>query len=138
MATYERQAVLEHCVSRFRERFDEMAYALCVEAGKPINDARGEVTRLIDTFKIAAEETTRFDGELQTRRDAFEKVRRMGIVVLDMLELDEEWRISSRTRDGHHEVAQALWDFFQKNSCNKITRRAVREIMLENQISKRA
>ena len=66
MATYERQAVLEHCVTRFRERFDEMAYALCVEAGKPINDARGEVTRLIDTFKIAAEETTRFNGELQT------------------------------------------------------------------------
>ena len=25
MATYERQAVLEHCVTRFRERFDEMA-----------------------------------------------------------------------------------------------------------------
>ena len=65
MATYERQEVLEHCVNRFRERFDEMAYALCVEAGKPINDARGEVTRLIDTFKIAAEETTRFNGELQ-------------------------------------------------------------------------
>ena len=66
MASYERQAVLEHCVIRFRERFDELAYALCVEAGKPINDARGEVTRLIDTFKIAAEESTRFNGELQT------------------------------------------------------------------------
>ena len=65
MPTYERQAVLEHCVTRFRELFDELSYALCVEAGKPINDARGEVTRLIDTFKIAAEESTRFNGELQ-------------------------------------------------------------------------
>ena len=65
MASFERQAVLDHCVSRFRERFDELAYALCVEAGKPIKDAEGEVTRLIDTFRIAAEESTRLYGEVQ-------------------------------------------------------------------------
>ena len=59
MPAYERQQVLEHCVLRFRERAEELAAALCVEAGKPIKDARGEVTRLIDTFKIAAEEATR-------------------------------------------------------------------------------
>src|SRR5690606_30160681 len=58
-APYQRQAVLEHCVARFRERFDELAMALCIEAGKPIRDARGEVTRLIDTFKVAAEEAVR-------------------------------------------------------------------------------
>lgn len=60
---YARQAVLEHCVARFRERRDELAHALCVEAGKPIKDAAGEVTRLIDTFKIAAEEAVRINGE---------------------------------------------------------------------------
>ena len=65
MASYERQAVLQHCVDRFRQRFDELAYALCVEAGKPINDAEGEVTRLIDTFRIAAEESVRMTGEVQ-------------------------------------------------------------------------
>jgi acyl-CoA reductase-like NAD-dependent aldehyde dehydrogenase len=65
MASYERQAVLDHCVKRFRERFDELAYALCVEAGKPIKDAEGEVTRLIDTFRIAAEESVRMTGEVQ-------------------------------------------------------------------------
>ncbi len=65
MASYEKQAILEHCVTRFRERFDELAYALCVEAGKPIKDSEGEVTRLIDTFKIASEEATRMHGELQ-------------------------------------------------------------------------
>ena len=64
MAAYERQAVLDHCVKRFRERFDELAEALCVEAGKPIKDAQGEVTRLIDTFRIAAEESTRIGGEV--------------------------------------------------------------------------
>ena len=61
---YQRQAVLEHCVKRFRERYDEMAMALCIEAGKPIKDSRGEVTRLIDTFKIAAEESVRIDGQV--------------------------------------------------------------------------
>ncbi|MBL8553405.1 MAG: aldehyde dehydrogenase family protein [Phenylobacterium sp.] len=65
MPAYERQAVLQHCVNRFHERFDELSYALCVEAGKPIRDSRGEVTRLIDTFRIAAEESVRMTGEVQ-------------------------------------------------------------------------
>jgi acyl-CoA reductase-like NAD-dependent aldehyde dehydrogenase len=65
LASYERQAVLQHCVDRFRERADELAYALCVEAGKPIKDSEGEVTRLIDTFRIAAEESVRMTGEVQ-------------------------------------------------------------------------
>ncbi|GIX20632.1 MAG: dehydrogenase [Erythrobacter sp.] len=65
LAAYERQDVLMHCVARFRERFDELAHALCVEAGKPIKDAEGEVTRLIDTFRIAAEEAVRNYGEVQ-------------------------------------------------------------------------
>jgi len=64
MPAYERQAVLDHCVKRFKERADELAYALCVEAGKPIKDAQGEVSRLIDTFRIAAEESTRISGEV--------------------------------------------------------------------------
>jgi acyl-CoA reductase-like NAD-dependent aldehyde dehydrogenase len=59
-----RRDVLEHCVRRFNERFEELAQALCIEAGKPIRDARGEVTRLIDTFRIAANEATRSHGEL--------------------------------------------------------------------------
>jgi acyl-CoA reductase-like NAD-dependent aldehyde dehydrogenase len=61
---FKRQAVLEHCVARFRERFEEMSMALCIEAGKPIKDARGEVSRLIDTFKVAAEESVRIGGEI--------------------------------------------------------------------------
>lgn len=65
MAPYERQAVLNHCVARFTERAEELAQALCVEAGKPINDSRGEVGRLIDTFRIAAEESVRMNGEVQ-------------------------------------------------------------------------
>ena len=58
-----RQAVLQHCAQRFAERRDELALALCIEAGKPIRDAAGEVTRLIETFRIAAEEAVRVNGE---------------------------------------------------------------------------
>jgi acyl-CoA reductase-like NAD-dependent aldehyde dehydrogenase len=65
LASYEKRDVLDHCVKRFTERFDELAYALCVEAGKPIADSEGEVGRLIDTFRIAAEEATRNYGEVQ-------------------------------------------------------------------------
>ncbi|QDT74961.1 aldehyde dehydrogenase family protein [Lacipirellula limnantheis] len=64
LAPYERQAVLEHCVRRFRERQDELACSLCVEAGKPIRDSRGEVARLIDTFALAAAEAVRIGGEV--------------------------------------------------------------------------
>lgn len=64
MKPYERQAILNHCVNRFTERADELAGALCIEAGKPIKDSRGEVTRLIDTFRIAAEEAVRIYGEV--------------------------------------------------------------------------
>ncbi len=59
-----RRDVLEHCVRRFTERQEELALALCIEAGKPIRDSRGEVTRLIDTFRIAAGEATRVGGEV--------------------------------------------------------------------------
>ncbi len=61
---YERQKILNHCVVRFEQRQSELAMALCVEAGKPIKDSRGEVTRLIDTFRIAAEEAVRIDGDV--------------------------------------------------------------------------
>jgi acyl-CoA reductase-like NAD-dependent aldehyde dehydrogenase len=64
MAAYERQAVLNHCVARFTERQEELAMALCIEAGKPIRDSRGEATRLVDTFRVAAEESVRITGEV--------------------------------------------------------------------------
>lgn len=64
MPAYRRQNVLMHCVDRFTERHEELSKALCIEAGKPIKDARGEVTRLIDTFRIAAEEAVRIYGEV--------------------------------------------------------------------------
>lgn len=64
LAACDRAEVLRHCVRRFEQRADELALALCIEAGKPIKDSRGEVSRLIDTFRIASEEATRIGGEV--------------------------------------------------------------------------
>ncbi len=59
---YRRSEALRHCVSRFQERRRELAEACCVEAGKPITYAEGEVDRLIDTFRMAADEASRADA----------------------------------------------------------------------------
>ena len=64
LPAYARQAVLEHCLRRFEGRREELALLVCAEGGKPIRDARAEVTRLIDTFKYAAGEAVRIGGEV--------------------------------------------------------------------------
>ncbi|MEX2608195.1 MAG: aldehyde dehydrogenase family protein [Kiritimatiellia bacterium] len=64
LAPYQRQAVLQHCVDRFTERQEELAQVLCIEAGKAITDSRGEVGRLIDTFRIAIHELACPGGEM--------------------------------------------------------------------------
>ncbi len=64
LPVHERQRVLQHCVSAFESKQDALAQALCVEAGKPIKDAKGEVARLIDTFRVAASEVMREQGDV--------------------------------------------------------------------------
>ena len=61
----QRRDILLHCVERFTERAEEFAQILRIEAGKPIRDSRGEVTRLIDTFRMGAEEAVRIEGCVQ-------------------------------------------------------------------------
>ncbi len=79
MPSHARAAVLHHVASRIKQRHEELSKALAIEAGKPIKDARGEVTRGIDTFRIAAEEATRIYGEympldISPRAEGYEAV----------------------------------------------------------------
>jgi len=60
---YKRRDALLHVTKRLRERQDEVAKIISVETGKPIADARSEVCRAADTFRTAAEESTRLRGE---------------------------------------------------------------------------
>ncbi len=63
LPSHARATVLSHVADRLRQRGEEFARVLAIEAGKPIRDARGEVGRAVDTFRIAAEEATRIGGE---------------------------------------------------------------------------
>ena len=81
MGAYQRQAILQQVVQAVSARHEELSQALAVEAGKPIRDARGEVTRLVDTFRIAAEEAVRIGGEwlpldISARAGGYEAVLR--------------------------------------------------------------
>ena len=63
LPSYERQRVLRAIAEGIRERRDEFARVLALEAGKPIKTARVEVDRAIFTFSVAAEEALRITGE---------------------------------------------------------------------------
>jgi len=63
LPAWQRRDILQHVVLRVTQRQEELARVLAIEVGKPIRDARGEIARLIDTFRLAAEEATRLAGE---------------------------------------------------------------------------
>ncbi|MEL6739084.1 MAG: aldehyde dehydrogenase family protein [Planctomycetota bacterium] len=58
-----RRDMLRHAADRFDAQRDDLADLLRAEGGKPISAARGEVSRLIETFTIASEEAVRIAGE---------------------------------------------------------------------------
>ncbi|MGD0989078.1 MAG: aldehyde dehydrogenase family protein [Candidatus Sulfotelmatobacter sp.] len=63
LPAFERQRVLRRTAQQIAERRDEFARTIVHEAGKPIKLARIEVDRAVFIFNVAAEETTRINGE---------------------------------------------------------------------------
>jgi acyl-CoA reductase-like NAD-dependent aldehyde dehydrogenase len=64
LPSYARAEVCRRVASELTARKEELAELITLEAGKPIRDARTEVTRAITTFTVAAEEAKRMGGEL--------------------------------------------------------------------------
>jgi len=64
LAAHARAATLSKIAASLTARREEVARTITTEAGKPISDARREVTRAIQTFTIAAEEAKRIPGEV--------------------------------------------------------------------------
>ncbi|NBV41674.1 aldehyde dehydrogenase family protein [bacterium] len=60
---YRREKVLRHIVNRIMERHNDFVDVLCHEVGKTVTEAKAEVARAIDTFRIACEECLRLNGE---------------------------------------------------------------------------
>jgi glyceraldehyde-3-phosphate dehydrogenase (NADP+) len=63
LASYERRDALAHVSECITRDADELAELMTRESGKPIKDARAEVTRGSLTFRTAAEEALRINGE---------------------------------------------------------------------------
>lgn len=64
LPTWKRAEVLEKISAGIAGRREEFAETIALEAGKPIRTARLEVDRAIFTFKVAAEESRRINGEV--------------------------------------------------------------------------
>jgi acyl-CoA reductase-like NAD-dependent aldehyde dehydrogenase len=64
-----RADALERIADAIEERAEEFAELMTAEAAKPLSLSRGEVGRAISVFRIAAEETRRWSGEVM-RLDA--------------------------------------------------------------------
>jgi acyl-CoA reductase-like NAD-dependent aldehyde dehydrogenase len=63
LPAWKRRDALLHLMRRCEEEREQLARTLCAEAGKPLVDSRGEVARLVETLRLAAEEATRIAGE---------------------------------------------------------------------------
>ncbi|MEH7342570.1 aldehyde dehydrogenase family protein [Bacillus sp. JJ1532] len=63
MPSHQRAKILENLANLIEKRSDEAAKIIAEEAAKPINTAKVEVARTIQTYKFAAEEAKRLSGE---------------------------------------------------------------------------
>ncbi len=63
IASHERQRILHSVSEGIRQRREDFARTMTIEAGKPITTSLSEVDRAVFTFQIAAEEATRISGE---------------------------------------------------------------------------
>ncbi|HEX5544523.1 MAG TPA: aldehyde dehydrogenase family protein [Nitrospira sp.] len=64
LPAHARYNILQQVAALLYRRRDEFVQAITAEAGKPITDAKREVSRAIQTFTVAAEEARRIPGEV--------------------------------------------------------------------------
>ena len=64
LPAHRRYHILQHIAGSFYDRREEFARLMSGEAGKPISDARREVSRAVQTFTVAAEEAKRIPGDV--------------------------------------------------------------------------
>lgn len=64
LPAHARYNILQQIAALLYRRRDEAASLITAEAGKPIADAKREVSRAVQTFTVAAEESRRIPGEV--------------------------------------------------------------------------
>ena len=80
LPVHARAEALAHMSKRLSERLDEISEVVALEGGKPIKWAKIEVTRAVNTFRWAAEETRREGGELMRLDTEASSGSRVGLV----------------------------------------------------------
>ncbi|UFJ40901.1 aldehyde dehydrogenase family protein [Brevibacillus humidisoli] len=63
MPAHQRSAILYELARLLKERANEAAEIIALEAAKPLTTAKAEVARTIETYRFAAEEAKRIHGE---------------------------------------------------------------------------
>ncbi|WP_257350341.1 aldehyde dehydrogenase family protein [Pseudalkalibacillus decolorationis] len=81
MPAYERAEILEKVVILLKEKAVEAAEIITAESAKPIMFSKAEVARTIETYKFAAEEAKRIQGETIPFDGATGGVGRIGYTV---------------------------------------------------------
>ncbi len=79
-STAERVAILEKVVQGIKDRQEKLANLICLESGKPIRDARGEVSRALHTWTTAGEEAKRLGGEIISLDHNASSLNRYGLI----------------------------------------------------------
>jgi acyl-CoA reductase-like NAD-dependent aldehyde dehydrogenase len=80
LSSGERAAALEAISSGISRRSKELAESIVLSSGKPLKYAKGEVSRAVNTFKIASEESKRLYGEVIPLDLTPQTKKRWGIV----------------------------------------------------------
>ena len=64
LSSWQRAAILSKVADALADQTAHVSELIVLEAGKPIADARNEVARAIQTFRVAAEEAKRIGGDV--------------------------------------------------------------------------
>lgn len=77
----ERAQVLERAARLVSERSETFARTICLEAGKPIAQARGEAARCVDTLTFAAVEARSVAGEMVPMEASVAGAGKLGMIL---------------------------------------------------------
>ena len=85
MPANKRSEILAGTSALIKENLEDLAATIAMEGGKPIKDARLEVSRATNTFAIAAREALRLDGEQLAMDNLPGNEARIGMVLREPL-----------------------------------------------------
>ncbi|MEX0621235.1 MAG: aldehyde dehydrogenase family protein [Solirubrobacterales bacterium] len=81
MPQYRRAEILDRAADIVREKRDELAEAICREAGKPIKTATVEAERTVDTLKFSATEARKLTGGTVPMEASAGGVGKLGVML---------------------------------------------------------